>query len=117
MGDSIDVSCGESTPIDSAYYAAIASVPFVNVHFVCNYVWGGIATDVPLGRVYPIKLPSPLDKLHYVNATANAEFLATSHASRTVRSPLRRWFSRLILGAASTSSEVACASMYQPVRR
>jgi hypothetical protein len=73
-GTSYRCSCGERTPVDEAYYAAIGHLPFMNVHFICNYVWRRVEEDVPLGRAHSIVLPSPLDKMHYVNATANAAF-------------------------------------------
>ena len=73
-GTSYRCACGGQTPVDAAYYAAIGHLPFVNVHFICNYVWGRVEDDVPLGRAHSIILPSPLSKMHYVNATANAAF-------------------------------------------
>jgi hypothetical protein len=73
-GGSYRCACGTHTPVDIAYYSAIATLPFINAHFVCNYVWGRVANDVALGQVYRVTLPSPLDKVHHVSATANAAF-------------------------------------------
>jgi hypothetical protein len=67
-------TCGQRTPVEMAYYNAIATYPFLNVHFVSNWVWMRVAENVPLGKVYRIQLDVPLSKLHYVNASANASF-------------------------------------------
>jgi hypothetical protein len=73
-GTYVCAACGTRTPVETAYYLAIGSAPFVNVHFVCNYIWIRNRVDVPFGKVYAVTLDKPLDSLHYVNATANAGF-------------------------------------------
>src|SRR6266545_3889837 len=66
--------CRSRTPIERAYYLAIASMPLANVHFVSNYIWMRTGVDVPLGQLHTITLDTPLNNLHYVNANAMAEF-------------------------------------------
>ena len=65
--------CGHRRPMELAYIDALRKHPFVNAFFVNNWTMQSIE-QVTIGRPHAVKFVRPLDKLHYVNVTANASF-------------------------------------------
>lgn len=69
--------CGAKAPVETAYFGALCSYPFTNAIFVANCflhdvveLMIGVATRINFGT-------DVFDKLHYVNASANAPFPVT----------------------------------------